>query len=89
MTYGPWSPLLDEDERRRQLRCMAGLVAVLAGSGHAAVAALRKAELDGEALARARRIFETLPTLARRRALSVFGAVCYRPATDTPSADSH
>jgi hypothetical protein len=33
-SYGPWSPAISREERDRQLRCLAGIIACHLGSGH-------------------------------------------------------
>jgi hypothetical protein len=80
MTFGPWAPDVEADERRRQFRSLAALAAAFTGSGSALVLALREAERDDNAAARALEILNDLPSLTRRRILSTFGAVTW-PAT--------
>ena len=77
MPYGPWSPTIAADERRRQLRRLAGIRATHVGSSHAVVEAPRLAEVDDSALEEAQRAFEQLPSLTRRRALSTLSIVTF------------
>ncbi len=75
--FGPWSPAVDAAERQRQLRCLAGLAAVYCGSASELVQALRDAELDPGVLPHAAAVLDCMPSLARRRMLSTFGAVTW------------
>ncbi len=68
--FGPWSPDL-------QFRALAMGAAVFFGSDHAIVQELRCAEEDSEAAARALASFDELPSLTRRRLLSVFASVTW------------
>ncbi len=78
MTWGPFSPALaDEIERRCQLSRLEGVTAVLLGSQHPLIAALRAAEGGGEALDAARVMFDQLPALPKRRIMATFGAVTW------------
>jgi hypothetical protein len=73
--YGPWSPDLEPAERSARFRALAALVAILRGSGCPLVHALRAAEHDTGAAARAFELFEDLPALSLRRILSTFAAI--------------
>jgi hypothetical protein len=73
--YGPWSPGLKSAERSARFRGLAALVAVFRGSGCSLVHALRAAERDSDAAARAFVLFEELPALSLRRILSTFAAI--------------
>jgi hypothetical protein len=75
--FGPWSPGLESVERVAQRRCLAGLAAVFLGSGHPLIVELRAAERDSDAVARALELLDRVPSLTRRRMLSVFGAVTW------------
>jgi hypothetical protein len=78
MSFGPWAPDVEADERRRQFRSLAALAAAFTGSDSALVFALREAERDQGAAARALEILNGLPALTRRRLLlSVFGEVTW------------
>jgi hypothetical protein len=77
MTFGPWAPDIAPEERRRQFRSLAALAAAFTGSGSALVVAMRAAELDDAAAARALEVLNGLPALTRRRILSTFGAVTW------------
>jgi hypothetical protein len=68
--FGPWQPGLDPIERVAELRCLAGLAAVYAGSSNPIVAALRAAEQNSAALAHASDLLDKLPSLRRRRILA-------------------
>lgn len=75
--FGPWVPGLEPGERTAQLRCLAGLAAVFRGSRDPLVAALREAEHDAAALARASELIERMPALVKRKLLSTFGSVTW------------
>jgi hypothetical protein len=77
MPFGPWRPEIDPTERTAQLRCLAGLAAVFRGSHDPLVSALRAAEHDATALARAAELLERLPALVKRKLLSTYGAVTW------------
>jgi hypothetical protein len=77
MRFGPWRPEIDATERVAQLRCLAGLAAVFRGCHDPLVAALREAEHDAAALARASELLERLPALVKRKLLSTFGSVTW------------
>jgi hypothetical protein len=79
LPFGPWSPdVRDAVERKLQFRSLASLCATFFGTSHPIVSELLAAESDPDAAARALALLDTLPTLIRRRMLSVFGAVNYR-----------
>jgi hypothetical protein len=73
--YGPWIPDLDPAERIARFRSLASLAALLLGSGHHLVVALRRAETDPGAWATARTLLEAVPALTQRRLLSTYAAV--------------
>jgi hypothetical protein len=77
VTFGPWAPGVEADERRRQFRCMAALAAAFTGSQSALVAAMREAERDDNAAGRALELLNDLPALTRRRIVSTFGGVTW------------
>ena len=56
------------------------LAAVFVGSGHALVRTLRDAERDGAAATCALELLDSLPTLPRRKLLSMYAAV-HKPKT--------
>src|SRR5580704_6616047 len=58
--FGPWLRALGDCERCVQLRSLAALAAVLVGSSNPLVTALRCAERDDDALARAYALLEAL-----------------------------
>jgi hypothetical protein len=76
-TFGPWVAGIDPAEREKQFRSLAALAAVFLGSSHQLVAELRAAETDPEAAARALELIDAVPSLTRRRLLSVFGSVTW------------
>jgi hypothetical protein len=76
--FGPWSPNVDPIERIAQLRSLAGLVAVHCGSDHPLIDTLRAAETDSKAAQRAFELIDFLPTLTRRKLLSVFASITWR-----------
>jgi hypothetical protein len=78
-TYGPWSATVPNDERFRQLRCLAGIAAVMLGSAHPLTRKLRLAEDDAMSFVRAQELLNMLPALTRRRLLSIFSAVTWPP----------
>jgi hypothetical protein len=73
--FGPWLRALGDCERCVQLRSLAALAAVLVGSSNPLVTALRCAERDDDALARAYALLEALPSLPKRRLLATYQAV--------------
>jgi hypothetical protein len=75
--FGPWTPDIDGTERIAQLRCLAGLVAVYCGSANPLVTTLRQAEHDSDALRHASTLLDRVPSLTRRKLLSVFGAITW------------
>jgi hypothetical protein len=77
--FGPWVPGVDAAERKAQLRSLAALGAAFLGSGSPVVMALREAEADPTKAADALAALNAVPTLRRRRLLSVFGAVTWPP----------
>jgi hypothetical protein len=62
-------------ERTAQLRLLAGVSAPHLGSGHPLVGALRQAEQDDAAMARALALLDAVPSLPRRKILATFGMV--------------
>ena len=81
LPYAPWS--VAGAERALQLRTFAGIAACHIGSREPLVTALRHAEQDEAHLDEARRLFEALPALIRRRILSTHAAVTW-PKGDFP-----
>lgn len=76
MTWGPWSPGLAEGERVARLRALRVAVHLLAGRAVPAVALLRDAETNPDAMDPARRAVEALPTAVMRRVVASYGAAC-------------
>jgi hypothetical protein len=73
--YGPWSPGIDQSERRAQLRGLASIAAVYLSSAHPLVEMLRDAEHDERRLNAAFDMFEALHAKTRRQMLSTHAAV--------------
>jgi hypothetical protein len=73
--YGPWSPAISHEERGKELRCLAGIVACHCGSDDPLIVTLRDAEINGAALEHAFAMFEGLPALRRRRVLATFAGI--------------
>jgi hypothetical protein len=85
--FGPWSPsaAVDPVERGKQFRSLGTSAAAFLGSGHELVAALRRAENDEAAAAEALALIDTVPSLIRRKLLSLFGSVTWpRPRRSAP-----
>jgi hypothetical protein len=82
MSYGPFSEGCSAGERPAQLRWLQGILACHVGSGHPVISVLRSAEGDAAALGTARKTFEQLPALTRRRVLAMFSSVTW-PNTGT------
>jgi hypothetical protein len=68
----PWRLPAGSTERIAQFRSLAALAAVFLGIAHALVAELRAAERDDDAAAAALALLDRVPTLQRRKMLSVF-----------------
>src|SRR5258707_16654 len=87
--FGPWSPDVDSVERVAQLRALCALAAVFCSSQHPLVAELRRAETDPDAAERALTLLDALPSLTRRRLISVFAVVTFpkvsKPRQGRPS----
>lgn len=78
MSYGPFAATTPE-ERARQLRGLASILACAQGSSHPAIPLLRAAEDDPAALPAAFRAIEGLPALTLRKVLRTHQAVtCQR-----------
>ena len=77
--FGPWSPTVDPVERIAQLRALCALAAAYCGSSHELVGELRRAETDEAAAANALQLLDRLPSLMRRRLISVFAAIMFPP----------
>jgi hypothetical protein len=75
LLFGPWVAGVDPAERKAQFRALAVLAAVFSGWRNPLIGALREAEQDAAAGARALELLDALPALTRRRMLSVFAAV--------------
>jgi hypothetical protein len=75
--FGPFRHGLAETERVAELRSIAALVAIYCGSSSPAVMALREAESDATASEAALAAVNAIPSLMRRRLLSVFGSVTW------------
>jgi len=73
-SYGPFEADLSPAERDARLRVLRAIVGLIVGSGHTAVAALRRAEADPDALAEAHAALEALPTRTLRRILATYAA---------------
>ena len=81
LLYAPFS--VAGPDRALQLRTFAGIAACHIGSRETLIQELRAAESDDHHLAEARRLFEALPALVRRRILSTHAAVTW-PKADKP-----
>ena len=77
LLFGPFRSGVDHVEKVAEFRALAMGAAVFLGSSHPLVAALRRAENDDAAAAEALELLDRTPTLARRKMLSVFSAVCW------------
>jgi hypothetical protein len=75
--FGPWVAGIDPVERGKQFRSLAALTAAFFGSEHRLVLELRQAESDADAAARALDLLDKLPSLTKRRLLSVFGSITW------------
>ena len=82
LPYAPFSAA--GPDRALQLRTFAGIAACHIGSHESLIRELRAAESDDHHLREARRLFEALPALVRRRILSTHAAVTW-PKADKPS----
>jgi hypothetical protein len=74
-TFGPWPRALGEPERCAQLRSLASLAAVFAGSGNPLAQTLRRAEREDVALPTAPSLLKSLPSIPKRHMLSVYPAI--------------
>lgn len=70
--FGPWIDALSDRERIARLRSLRAIALIFARKKPSLVSALRRAETDFSALREARQIFESLPTLQRRRIMSIY-----------------
>ena len=77
MTFGPFRAGVPEVERIAELRALGAISALLLGSRHPIVAALRQAEVVPESAGVALEQIEQLPASKRRRLLATFSAVCW------------
>jgi hypothetical protein len=75
--FGPWIADVEPGEERAQLRLVGGIAAAFIGSWHPLVATIRRAEDDACAKADTLRMLNVLPSLTRRRIVSVFGGVMW------------
>jgi hypothetical protein len=75
--FGPWVADLEHAEERAQLRLIGGITASFIGCQHPIIAILRRAEGDADAKAEALRMLNCLPSLTKRRIISVFGSVMW------------
>jgi hypothetical protein len=73
--FWPLSPDVTSVEMVAQLRALCALVAAHCGSSHELVSALRQAEHDADAAARAMELFDRLPSLRRRHIISTLAAI--------------
>jgi hypothetical protein len=72
--FGPWSPDLNPVERRARFRALAAVTAAFARIDNPAVVALALAEADEKYSEDARKTFDAIPALTRRRIISVYEA---------------
>lgn len=79
MTFGPWRPDIAEPERVARLREIRALIFAICGPGHPLVVALRDAETDPAAAARALEQIDALPALRRRRLLATYASLTAPP----------
>jgi hypothetical protein len=70
--FGPFVPSLDRAERRTRLWGLRALALILLGAAHPVTAALREAEGDDGALARAEDAIDRLAPIPRRRLLAAY-----------------
>lgn len=77
--FGPWTPsaAVDDVERGKQFRSLATSAAAFLGSGHELVATLRRAENDEAAAVKALALIDKVPSLIRRKLLSLFCSVTW------------
>ena len=66
MTFGPWSPHCNSEERGRQLRTLAALALIYARPAHPLWRVLRTAETDHAQFLHAQMLIDRLPSLTRR-----------------------
>jgi len=71
MTFGPFAPDIEADERRARLRAMRALALVYSRQN----LALAAAEHDPDALGRAFRLLDYLPALSRRKMLATYATL--------------
>lgn len=76
MSWGPFSPGVGGEERARQLRGLASIVACHLGWRHPAIVKLRDAEGDAKSLPLAFQAMESLPALTLRRIVATHARVC-------------
>jgi hypothetical protein len=83
---GPWTPApIEAAERKAQFRAIQVAVRVLAGPQYDdLVRELRAAETDADAAGRALTLFDRLPSLMRRKILSVLCSVAWPRPRRTP-----
>jgi hypothetical protein len=84
MPYGPWSPTCPAGERERQLRCLQAIAYMVLRPHHPLIPLLRRAESNAAAFAEALDAVERLPSLHRRRLLSIHSGVTW-PRPSAPS----
>jgi hypothetical protein len=76
MSFGPWSVAISDHERVARLRSLRALANVFCHSRPEFIQALADAEAgDRDALARALRMVDQLPTIGRRRLLASYNTV--------------
>jgi hypothetical protein len=73
--FWPLAPDLAPVEQVAWLRALCALTAVFVGTNHPIIDLLRRAESDHAAAAEAVVAFDSLPTLRRRRIISVLAAI--------------
>jgi hypothetical protein len=77
--FGPWTPnaAVDDVERGKQFRSLGTSAAAFLGSGHELVAILRRAENDEAAAVEALALIDKVPSLTKRKLLSLFCSVTW------------
>lgn len=84
--YGPWAAGIGDGERLARTRAMRALVFMLCGPTHPLVIALRDAEYDQAAAARALEELDRLPALRKRRLLATYSALAVSARRDAKGA---
>jgi hypothetical protein len=77
VAFGPFLAHVDRVEKIAQLRSLATSAAAFLGPGHELVSTLRRAENDEAAAAEALALIDKVPSLTKRKLLSLFGSVTW------------